>query len=259
MNAPTPDGPVGGSRELPPLQGDGLPTLPTGEPVLARWFVLTMLLLAPIAIAVTVWAFLSIPAGETVPPAERRPPGDASVTIDRGDAELGASTETEPGPGCGEQIDLVGDEGAREAGRRAVDALCNLLGAGGYPQAREGLREWNAADGQLRFATFEVAAVESSARFEDDRVVIELNARYLFEDARRAAPTLLHQLVLISDPGWPGETVSAETELAAAEAHADACDRLDLGQQPPVGCQDVRDLLNEDDPLGSLVDAGFRL
>jgi hypothetical protein len=61
MNAPTPDGPVGGSRELPPLQGDGLPTLPTGEPVLARWFVLTMLLLAPIAIAVTVWAFLSIP------------------------------------------------------------------------------------------------------------------------------------------------------------------------------------------------------
>jgi len=42
---------------LPPLRGDGLPTLPTGEPVLARWFVIVMLLLAPVAIAVTVIAW----------------------------------------------------------------------------------------------------------------------------------------------------------------------------------------------------------
>lgn len=243
--------------ELPPLQGDGLPTLPTGEPVLARWFVILMLVLAPVAIGVSIWAFLSIPSGEAVPPAERRPVGDGSVTIDRGDAELGAATATEPGPSCGEDIELVGDDGARAAGRRAVDALCRLLGMGDYPEARQGLGQWRQLDGQLRFATFERAAVESSARIEADRLVIELNARYLFEDASRAAPTVLHQLILVADPAWPGAPVSAEAELLAAQAHADACDRLDLGEQPPAGCADVRDLLAEPDPLDALEAAGF--
>jgi len=259
MSAPTRDGHVTERRnELPPLQGDGLPSLPTGEPVLARWFVLAMLILAPIAIGVTVWAFLSIPVGDPVPPAERRPPGGELATIDRGEAELGESTETEPGPGCAAGVEMIGDDGTRAASRRALDAMCNLLGAGDYPEARRGLAEWIATDGQLRFATFEVAAVESSARLEDETLVVELNARYLFEDASRAAPTLLHQLILIADPAWPGETVAAETELAAATAHADACERLDLGEQPPAGCQDVRDLLDEDDPLRALEEAGFR-
>jgi predicted RNA polymerase sigma factor len=35
----------------PPLRDDGLPTLPTGEPVLHRWFVVALLLLAPVAAA----------------------------------------------------------------------------------------------------------------------------------------------------------------------------------------------------------------
>ncbi len=257
-SALTPDIDVSEHRdELPPLQGDGLPTLPTGEPVLARWFVLTMLLLVPVAIGVTVWAFLSIPSGEAVPPAERRPVGDGVVTIDRGEAQLGESTETEPGPGCAEGIELIGDSGTRAASRRALDGLCNLLGVGDYPDARTGLREWLASDGQLRFATFESAAVESSTRWEDDRLIVELNARYLFEDASRAAPTLVHQLVLIGDPEWPGEPVAAATELEAARAHADACDRLDHGDNPPAGCQDVRDLLEEPDPLRALEEAGF--
>ncbi len=242
---------------LPPLKDDGLPTLPTGEPVLARWFVIAMLVLVPIAIGVTVVAFLAIPRGDAVPPAERRPPGDAAVTIDRGDAQLGESTESEDGPGCAEDIELIGDRGTRAASRRALDGLCRLLGMGQYPTAREGLREWRAADGQLRFATFEIAAVESSARVEDDRLIVELNARFLFEDAGRAAPTLLHQLVLIADPAWPGQPVSAASELAAAQAHADACARLSFEGQPPRGCLDVEELLAEEDPLGALERAGF--
>lgn len=68
---------------LPPLRDDGLPTLPTGEPVLARWFVIAMLLLVPVGIAVGVWAVMSIQR-EPLPPAERRPPGGPEVTIDRG-------------------------------------------------------------------------------------------------------------------------------------------------------------------------------
>jgi hypothetical protein len=244
--------------DLPPLKGDGLPILPTGEPVLPRWFVLAMLALAPVAIGVTVWAFLSIPTGEPLAPAERRPPGDAQVTIDRGDAQLGESTETEDGPSCTDGIEMIGDSGTRAAGRRALTALCNLLGIGDYPQARVGLREWIAADGQLRFATFELAGVESSARVEDERIVVELNPRFVFEDAARAAPTLLHQLVLIGGEEWPGAPVTAVTELAAVEAHADACSRLSFEGQPPRGCRDVEELLAEDDPLRAIEEAGFR-
>jgi hypothetical protein len=243
--------------ELPPLKDDGLPTLPTGEPVLARWFVLVMLLLAPIAIAVTIWAVASIPTGDPVPPAERRPPGDASVTIDRGGAQLGESTETEAGPSCAEDIEMIGDPGTRAASRRALQALCELLGRGGYPQARQGLAEWRAAEGQLRFATFESSAVESSARLEDGRIIVELNARFVFEDATRAAPTLLHQLVLIADEAWPGSPVSAQSELAATQAHADACERLTFEGPPPRGCRDVEELLEVDDPLAAIEEAGF--
>ena len=58
------------SPSLPPLREDGLPTLPTGEPVLHRWFVILLLVLAPIALAVTAWALLSI-GGEPISPAER--------------------------------------------------------------------------------------------------------------------------------------------------------------------------------------------
>ncbi len=243
---------------LPPLRGDGLPALPTGEPVLARWFVIAMLVLVPVAIGVTVWAVMAIPRGDEVPPAERRPVGDEAVTIDRGDAQLGDSTETEPGPGCAEPVELVGDIGTRAAGRRALEATCELLGQGGYEPAREGLRAWIASGGRLRFATFEVAAVDASSRVEEGNIVLELNARYLFEDARRAAPVVLHQLVLVGDPDWPGEVVTAERELTAAEIHADACDRMTYQPQEPPGCGDVRELLASDDPLRALEEAGFR-
>ena len=244
--------------QLPPLRDDGLPTLPTGEPVLARWFVIAMLVLVPVAIGVTIWAFLSIPRSETIPPAERRPVGDGQVTIDRGEAELGASTESDPGPSCTQGIDIVGDEAARVAGTRALDTLCRLLGAGDYPLAREGLREWVAADGRLRFATFEAAAVETSARIEDERMVIEVNARFLFEAASRAAPSLLYQLVLIADPQWPGERVSVDQQLAAVQAQVDACERVDLGDDRPRSCQDANDLLAEPDPRAALESAGWR-
>lgn len=244
--------------ELPPLRDDGLPTLPTGEPVLARWFVIAMLVLVPVAVGVTIWAFLAIPKGETTPPAERLPVGDGQVTVDRGDAEWGDTTEIQAGPSCAQGIDIVGDEAAHVAGTGALDALCRLLGAGDYPLAREGLRGWSAAEGRLRFATFEASAVETSARIEDDRMVVEVNARFLFEAASRAAPSLLYQLVLIADPQWPGERVSVDHQLAAVQAQVDACERLDLGDEEPRSCQDARDLLAEPDPRAALESAGWR-
>ncbi len=239
------------------LRTDGLPTLPTGEPVLHRWFVLTMLALAPVVIGVTVWALLSIPSGD-LPPAERRPPGDGQVTIERGDVALAASDETEPGPACAEDATLVGDSGSRAAARRALGAACQLIARGDLPRAAQGLDEWIAAGAVLRMATFEFSGVESSTRVEGGRMIIELNAKFIFDDATRAAPALLHQLVLIADDGWPGDTVSATSELEAATVQATACGRLSFGGEPPRGCLDVDELLALDDPLAAVEAAGFR-
>ena len=255
-----PDRPAdaGPDPSLPPMQDDGLPTLPTGEPVLARWFVIAMLVLAPITIGVTIWAFLSIDRDE-LSAAERRPAGGPQVTIDRGEAQLAETTEVEPGPDCAQAVRLVGDSGSRAAARVAMAAVCDLLDGGDFPAARAGLVEWIAAGGQLRIATFELAGVESSARVDNDRIVVELNAKFQFEDAGRAAPALLHQLVLISDDGWPGAPVGATTELAAAEAQQIACEQLDAPpDEIPRGCDDVDELLAMDDPLAALLDVGFR-
>jgi hypothetical protein len=241
---------------LPPLRDDGLPTLPTGEPVLQRWFVLAMLVVVPVAIGVTVWAFLSIPR-EELGPAERRPPGGPEVTIDRGTAEFGVTTEVDPGPSCAEGIDLIGDAGTRAASRRALGATCELLRSGRYPTAAAGLEEWIRADGLLRIAVFEFSGVEGSSRVADGRLVVELNAKYQFEDATRAAPELIHQLTLIGQAHWPGSTLTAAAALEAAEAQADACDRLTFRDALPRGCRDVAELLAADDPRAELLAAGY--
>jgi hypothetical protein len=243
--------------ELPPLAGDGLPTLPTGEPVLYRWFVVAMLVLVPVALGVSVWAATSIQR-DGIPAAERRPPGGPTVTIERGAAELGESREVEPGPGCSQGIRLVGDPGARAAGRRALAGACTLIDSGAFPEAERGLRAWSRADGQLRIAAFQLTGVESSSRLEDDRLVMELNAKFQFEDATRAAPAVVHQLVLLADPGFPGTEVSAERELLGVRAQAEACAQLRFDDQPPRGCLDVEELLAEEDPIAALVDAGYR-
>lgn len=238
------------------MELDGLPSLPTGEPVLARWFVVLMLVLVPVAIGVTVWALTAIPRDELTA-AERRPPGDAVVTIDRGEAQLGQTTEVEPGPSCGQNLQLIGDDGTRAASRRAMAATCDLLRSGDFPQASEGLRRWIRADGILRIATFQLSGVESSARHEDDRIVVELNAKFQFDDAALAAPALIHQLRLLAAPGWPGAPLTAADELAAAQDQHLACERLPRGATPPRGCTDVAELLAEPDPLASLIAAGW--
>lgn len=257
---PTPD--TGGRPGLPPMVDDGLPTLPTGEPVLARWFVLVMIGLVVAGIGVLVWAWLSIDRPE-LPAAERRPPGDAQVTHDRGEAALNQITEVERGPGCAASIEMIGDSGARAAGRRALTATCWLLGEGDgdfdrFPAATAGMAAWIANDGLLRFAIFERSGVESSARYENGRLVVELNAKFQFEDAMRAAPAIIHQLALLGVPDFPGTPISAEAELAATREQGVACDALPMGDQPPRGCLDVQELLTDDDPLGLLIDAGYR-
>lgn len=236
--------------------GDGLPALPDGEPVLARWFAILMVVLVPIGLAVTAWAFLSFDR-EELTAAERRPPGTAEVTHERGSAVLNETAATEPGPACAADVEVFGDEGARAAATRTLGAVCTLLGRGGFELAEAGLERWAASDGRLRFAVFEKTGLDSSARVEDGRVVIELNAKFQFDDATLAAPFVIHELTHLGD-GWPGAPVSAAAELRALGAQALACERLVIRDDPPRGCADAEEVLVDPDPLSLLEDAGYR-
>lgn len=240
----------------PPLADDGLPTLPTGEPVLPRWFVLGMLVLAPAAVGVTLWALLAIPDDE-LPPAERRPPGTAEVTYDRGEARRGETGTTEEGPACARRVALEGEDGARAAGRAALRTLCEVLAEPELRAARDGLNRW--AGGRLRFAAFERSGVESSTRIEEGAPVVELNAKFRLADAAHAAPVLVHELTVLGAGEFPGTAVGATTVWRATQAQHRACEALGLlDDRPPRGCRDAAALLAEPDPLDALVEAGFR-
>jgi hypothetical protein len=263
---PTPDAePTGaapdptptGRPPLPPLRDDGLPTLATGEPVLARWFVIVMLLLVPIAIGVMLVAWQATDR-QPLSTVDRRSVGGPTITIDRGEAQFPQSTESESGPDCAAGATLVGDDSARAAARRALGATCQLVRELDLPATAAGLEAWLASDGLIRVGVFERSGVDASARLEDGRLVLELNARFLFEDATRAAPALIHQLVLIGQRDWPGATVTADAELAAAREQLVACARLVLPAGPPRACLDAQELLDLDDPRTALIAAGFR-
>ena len=246
-----------GRPPLEPLRGDGLPTLATGEPVLARWFVIVMLLLVPVAVAVSVLAWQA--ASRQPPDAiERRSVGTAEVTTDRGDALFPQTEASEPGPSCAEGVLLTGDRSAVSAARRALSATCQLIASGTLPLAAAGLEVWLESDASTRVGTFERSGVDASARASDGGIVLELNARYLFEDATRAAPVVVHQLALIGQPDWPGAPVSAQAEAAALTEQLQACARLSLPDGVPRPCRDARELLAIDDLVGALIAVGFR-
>ncbi len=236
--------------------GDGLPSLPSGEPVLARWFVLTMLVLVVVAIGVTTWAFVAFGGRVESTAAQRRPPGTATVTHERGTAVLNEVRDVEPAEGCARGIELFGDPGARATTARALSATCQLLESGAFPEAEAGLEAWKATGGTLRIATFAFTGTESSSRVEDDRVVVELSPRFQFDNATRAAPFVLHELVHLAGD-WPGTPVTADEEVVATEVAARACDRLSMGEDPPLGCIDADAILSLDDPVGAFVDAGY--
>ncbi|MFA9432642.1 hypothetical protein [Egicoccus sp. AB-alg2] len=241
---------------LPPLRDDGLPTLPTGEPVLHRWFVIAMLVLVPIALGVSIWAATATFGRAELTPAERRPPGGPEVTIERGAAQLSPTDELEQGPACFQGGQIIGDSGSRAAARRAMQGACDLIAGGGYDEALAGLRKWARTDGRVRIAAFELSGVESSARLEDGRLVIELNAAFQFEDATAAAPAVIHQLALLAAPDFPGAPIPGEQELRAAQLQRQACGELPPRLRPR-GCDDVEELLAADDPLQDLLDAGW--
>ncbi|MFN2555600.1 MAG: hypothetical protein ABR592_01795 [Nitriliruptorales bacterium] len=243
------------ARSSPGGVGDGLPALPSGEPLLARWFVLTLLVLIPTGLAVIGWAFLS-GSRPPIDAASRRPPGSETVTHERGEAALNEIRLTESGPDCASDILMVGDDSARAALRRALGATCQLLAEPEHATALTGLRRWASSRGIIRMAVFELTGVDGSARLEEGRLVVELNAKFQFESGARAAPVIIHELVHFAQ-GMPGRPVTAEGELAAMEAQELACDRLVMAEQPPRACLDADELLTSSEPIERLEAAGY--
>lgn len=234
---------------------DGLPQDSTGGPLLARWFAIAMVVLVPVGLVVVTVAFLSI-GGSTIAPAERRPPGSETVTHERGAATLNQIRTAEAGPSCAEGITMIGDDAARRVLSSALGAACQILQRPGFEQAAAGLERWSAEDGIARIAVFELTGVDSNARLEDDRLIIELNAKFQVEGGTRAAPAIVHELIHLA-AGMPGEVVTAQAELEAVRAQLEACGRLVFEEEPPRGCQDAQELLAEDDPLAELIAAGY--
>lgn len=251
------------ARRSPGGVGDGLPALPDGEPLLARWFVLVMLGLSVVAVGLTVFALTqrAAPPSEAFPAAERRNPGTADVTHDRGEIVI-AEDDSESQPvTCAPNVRLVGDEGGRATLRRAFGVLCSQLDnddTGALSQVAAGLAELDAAGGIARIALAAATGIDSSARIEDGVPVIEIAPKFQFENARVAAPFLAHELFHLGSEGWPGAPVTAADEAAAMQVQLLVCNGLRVPDEDrPRGCNDAAELLGDDDPVGALLDAGF--
>lgn len=243
--------------------GDGLPAMPDGEPLLARWFVLAMLLLSVAAVGMTVFALTqrSAPPAEAFPAAERRNPGTAEVTHDRGQVVLAEDDTVSTPVTCAPDVRLVGDEGGRATLRRAFGVLCQQLAEdtdGSLAQVAAGLAELDAAAGITRVAQAAATGIDSSARIEQGIPVIELAPKFQFENARVAAPFLAHELFHLGSEDWPGAPVDAAAELAAMRVQDEVCRALrEPASERPRGCRDAAELLAADDPPQELRDAGF--
>jgi hypothetical protein len=235
----------------------GRPTLPTGEPIIARWFVIMLLIVVPIGIGIIAWAFLSFDR-EPVSAAARRPPGDATQTHFRGQAALAETLDEELFVGCVEGIRLVGDEGGIATVRRALQATCQLAESAEGRAIEDGLVALAVSGGLVRVAVFEQTGVDASTRIENGVPVVEINAKFQFNDAAEAAPALVHELTHLA-AGWPAfGPVDAKAELEAVMAQQRACQRLSFRGNPPRTCLAADELLEGDDPLGALLEAGYR-
>lgn len=236
----------------------GRPTLPTGEPVMARWFTILLLVVVPVGLAITVWAVLSF-SREPVEPGARRPPGDTTQTHERGQAALAESQAVVEFDGCVAGIRMVGDEGGIATVRRALEATCQLAEGPTGAVFERGLTAFAAAGGVVRVAVFELTGVDSTTRIEGSGLVIELNAKFQFDDAVRATPALVHELLHVAN-GFPGtRPVDAAEELEALRAQLLACGRLVFGGAEPRTCADAREVLDSPDPLRALAEAGYPL
>jgi hypothetical protein len=249
-------------RRSPGGVGDGLPAMPDGEPLLARWFVLSMFVLSIAGIGLTVYALSQRvePPAEAFPAAERRNPGTAEVTHERGQIVVAQDTTAETPVTCAPNVRLVGDAGGRATLRRAFGVVCQQLADdddGSLAAVAAGLRTLDAERGIARVAQAVATGIDSSARVEEGALVVEIAPKFQFDNAREAAPFLAHELAHIGGGTWPGAPVDAAGELDAMAVQLELCEDLRLPGELPRGCNDAAELLADDASLDALRGVGY--
>jgi len=238
------------SRAAPPRDPwRDAPTSELSDQVLPRWFVLTCLAAIPVAIAVGVYAFATFGADE-VPVAARRPPPAGDLTHDVGEFAVGdAPPRPLPDPACPRVagIRVAGTEEDRRRLAEGLSALCRVDQSG----VADLVTGFAQAGGVVRFAQFRETGVDSTASTVEPLILV--NARFSITDPAWIAPLVTHDLATLD-----GEPGTAATELAAREAELGVCTRLFTDTRPSRACDDARALLDSDDPLAALVEAGYR-
>lgn len=220
------------------------------EQLLPRWFVLTALILVPVAIVAAIAAFLVFGPDE-VPVAQRRPPPGGGLTSDVGDYRVG---NLEPQPyaeACPalQGVRIAGTDDDLAALRLGIAGLCNTSLE---PGTEDAIRAFARDGGVVRFAQFEATGVDSAAVLDGEPSTILVNARLQRTDPLWIAPVVAHDAVVLS-----GDAETVDTRLAARRAEAQVCERLLSGRRPSRGCDDAQQLLAQPDPAAALRDAGF--
>lgn len=226
---------------------------PTGElqdQVLPRWFVVTGLVMVPLALLVAVGAVLLVQRDD-VPPAARRPPPADGLTTRVGELAAGPSAPVAvPDPPCPELagIRLAGSDADRAALRRGLEAVCRAeLDEG----PRMHFQDFSSGGGVVRFAQFADTGVDSTAT--DDGRTVYVNARFSVTEPAWIAPLLVHDVITLA-----GEPGTVETALAARREEAGACAALFADTRPSLACADAAAVVDLPDPAAALRDAGYR-
>jgi hypothetical protein len=225
---------------------------PVGElqdQVLPRWFVLTAVVMVPVAIVAAIGAFVVFSPRE-VPVAARRPPPGGGYTHAVGELRTGDSEPVALSEPCRplRGLRVAGTQQDRAVLTEGLGTLCD---ADLDPAAAELLRAFAAEAGTVRFAQFSDTGVDSTASLEEALVL--LNNRYAVTlEPAEIAPLVVHDLT--ARAAGPG---TAQGELAARQAEAAACALVDV-PPPSRSCADAAALLALADPLAALLDVGYR-
>jgi hypothetical protein len=221
------------------------------EPLLPRWFTILAVAVVPVAVVVTVLAFLMADRG-LLPVAERRPPGDATMTHAVGDLVVGGTEPAALGAPCArlQGLRFAGDEADREVLAEGLAELCRPS----LPDTvKDAVRAFAEGGNVVRFAVFERTGVDSTRIDGEDRSTVLLNAKYSRTEPRWLAPLVVHELTHRQTP------VEARDELAARAAEHRVCRTLaPVSRLDSPGCRDAAELLDLPDPLEALRGAGYR-
>ncbi|MGH8897993.1 MAG: hypothetical protein ACRDZ4_13470 [Egibacteraceae bacterium] len=228
------------------------PTSELADQVLPRWFVLTAIVMIPIALAAVVGAF-AVFGPDRVPLAARRPPPAGGLTTGVGDFRVGSSEPVSAGGMCPTLggVQVAGTAADQRALTSGLDALC---GVRLDVEVAIRLREFARAGGVLRFAQFQATGVDSTADLQARPPRVLVNAKFARADPTWIAPLVAHEVTFVElDP------TLASSALAARKVEAQVCAALFAGgRRPSRGCQDAKALLALPDPLAALRTAGFR-